>query len=437
LHLTEFDPERGNAFMTMLGTRVGTMYTTNQDNLVELCFAAYGHRLSVVIDIDDIAQLRPGDVVLYKFHGDLTEPDSIVFAKEDYARRGPTSDFELDIRLRSDALAKSLLFLGYSFRDPNVKDLFGHLQRLFKGRLPPSYLVQFQSNAAFAQQLKDEFGITAIDPTTLYPGCDAPSAFDRFLTDLRNATLEKKAKQELDDMFAPSVPPARRVVARHEIDAVDAVLASGTGDEVLRAFRSTYDTALIHETFDERVSTQFVEICRRVEHPEQVGQIRGSVFNLHLTDARCAMAVLAAAHATVNVLPIPQGTGLNWITFISPNLDESIGVFAVATAIGLLREWGRSLSPAFYHHVARWDLRGWPTRAELAESLGDEVSKAIIAEFDFAYSRGKTTYQHPLHRAEYLKGKGLRDRFGAPTYGETLRSLHATFPKKLSKPLEG
>jgi hypothetical protein len=64
-----------------------------------------------------------GGCQIIKFHGDLDHPSEIVLTESDYEKRLSLST-ALDYRLRSDLLGRVLLFIGYSFRDPNVSYLF-------------------------------------------------------------------------------------------------------------------------------------------------------------------------------------------------------------------------------------------------------------------------------------------------------------------------
>ena len=80
---------------------------------------------------------------IVKFHGDTISDDSIVLTESSYFDR---LDFEspLDIKLRSDMLGKSLLFVGYSLSDINIRLLIYKLDKLWKnnntGKRPNSYI---------------------------------------------------------------------------------------------------------------------------------------------------------------------------------------------------------------------------------------------------------------------------------------------------------
>ena len=111
------------------------VYTTNFDNFLERAFKLHGKPTRVVANEKNLAEeKRAVDVV--KFHGDLRLPDTMVLSESHYERRLRLED-PMDHKLRSDLIARAVLFLGYSFRDWNV----AYLLRLFNdqhGPLPES-----------------------------------------------------------------------------------------------------------------------------------------------------------------------------------------------------------------------------------------------------------------------------------------------------------
>ena len=97
-------------------------YTTNFDNFLERSFDLNKRAHAVIAVEKQMGGASPGCQVM-KFHGDLDHPDQIVLTESDYERRLSLSA-PMDYRLRADLLGRVLLFLGYSFRDPNVSYLF-------------------------------------------------------------------------------------------------------------------------------------------------------------------------------------------------------------------------------------------------------------------------------------------------------------------------
>jgi hypothetical protein len=103
------------------------IYTTNYDRFIEDSYRLLGHAYHKVVGLRDLTNIAVGTQIV-KLHGDFSDDNSLVIAESDYFER---LNFEspLDIRLRADVLGKSILFIGYSLSDINVRLL---LYRLWK-----------------------------------------------------------------------------------------------------------------------------------------------------------------------------------------------------------------------------------------------------------------------------------------------------------------
>jgi hypothetical protein len=92
---------------------------------------------------------------IIKFHGDFIYPDEVVLTQTSYYNR---LDFEhpFDIRLRSDLLGKSALFIGYSFADLNISYLWHKLNNIAKkvDEQPKSFFVTSSSNEILREIFK-------------------------------------------------------------------------------------------------------------------------------------------------------------------------------------------------------------------------------------------------------------------------------------------
>jgi hypothetical protein len=106
------------------------IYTTNYDHLLERAYERSGRRFNKVVTAADIAQSDPALPTIVKFHGDLDDPPSVVLAETDYFRR-LAFDEPLDIKLAADALARAVLFVGYSVSDINLRLLLYRLRRIW------------------------------------------------------------------------------------------------------------------------------------------------------------------------------------------------------------------------------------------------------------------------------------------------------------------
>ena len=98
------------------------LYTTNFDDFLERAFRLFGRDVEVVA-LEAQMGSRHQDCEIVKFHGDIDHPDQIVLTELEYEKRLSLST-SLDYRLRADLLGRVVLFIGYSFRDPNVSYLF-------------------------------------------------------------------------------------------------------------------------------------------------------------------------------------------------------------------------------------------------------------------------------------------------------------------------
>lgn len=120
------------------------IYTTNYDHSLEDAFRVFGKTYKKITGIEDLVGLKRDETQIIKYHGDTINDASIVLTESSYFDR---LDFEsaLDIKLRADMLGKSILFIGYSLSDINVRFLIYKLNQLWKysnkvSERPKSYL---------------------------------------------------------------------------------------------------------------------------------------------------------------------------------------------------------------------------------------------------------------------------------------------------------
>lgn len=108
---------------------IPTIWTTNFDRLLEEAVTASGKTIAIKSSDDDIGVGKKKDVVLYKMHGDVLNPGKIIICRNDYERY-PRSHPLFQNTLEGDLLSKTFLFLGFSFNDPNLNYVLGHLRTL-------------------------------------------------------------------------------------------------------------------------------------------------------------------------------------------------------------------------------------------------------------------------------------------------------------------
>lgn len=97
------------------------IYTTNWDNLLEEITKYKPVYLSSQLVISDVRERKK---VIIKFHGDINtdvgeEGNSLICCKTDYFHR-ILHENPFDMLFKNDLLHSDFLFMGYSFRDPNI-----------------------------------------------------------------------------------------------------------------------------------------------------------------------------------------------------------------------------------------------------------------------------------------------------------------------------
>ena len=134
------------------------IYTTNYDSWLEKAHQHYGKPFTKIANVGQLADADPSATQIIKFHGDFDDDQSIVLTESQYFDR---LDFEspLDIRLRADLLHRSVLFIGYSLSDINVRYMLYRLNSLYNSSgleqsMPQSYIYLTRPNSVEERVLK-------------------------------------------------------------------------------------------------------------------------------------------------------------------------------------------------------------------------------------------------------------------------------------------
>jgi hypothetical protein len=99
------------------------IFTTNYDSILEKAYSQKRIRASTIISDDDIAYWQEKSVKIIKLCGDILRPSSLVVTKEDFNLYSATRPRLLE-RLRTTLETKTVLFLGYSLRDPFINQIW-------------------------------------------------------------------------------------------------------------------------------------------------------------------------------------------------------------------------------------------------------------------------------------------------------------------------
>lgn len=142
-NISEDQIKQSKIFKTIVELDFPIIYTTNYDHCLETAFNVWSKEYKKIVGVDDFVGINPNVTQIIKFHGDTISDDSIVLTESSYFER---LNFEspLDIKLRADMLGKTILFVGYSLSDINIRLLIYKLDQLWKNsnksKRPNSYI---------------------------------------------------------------------------------------------------------------------------------------------------------------------------------------------------------------------------------------------------------------------------------------------------------
>lgn len=172
-HSNHIDVSSSNIHKLIVKADFPIIYTTNYDRWLEYAFDYYKKEYIKIVTVSDIARIRDGKTQIVKFHGDFDCESSIVLDESSYFER---LEFEspLDIKLRSDVLGKTVLFIGYGLSDINLRFLFYKLAKLWKENSynvdqPRSYIFSGRPNPV-QEAVLDQWGISMITSNVDKPG---------------------------------------------------------------------------------------------------------------------------------------------------------------------------------------------------------------------------------------------------------------------------
>lgn len=172
---TDRSPADYLSHVELLNLGAPQVYTTNFDDLIERTYRELGQPVEVVALPRDVAAADSTMTQVVKYHGDLRFDETLVFTESQYWKR---LDFEspMDLKFRSDLLGRSVLFMGYSFSDINIRVIWFKLMQMMrdvprKDRLR-SYIVRLESNPVL-EALFEDVGLKTI---VLDPNGDAAKA---------------------------------------------------------------------------------------------------------------------------------------------------------------------------------------------------------------------------------------------------------------------
>jgi len=185
-HPESIDISRSQIHRHIVDLDCPIIYTTNYDCWIEEAHKARGKTSARIATVGDLAEPHHGETEIVKFHGDFNNEGSLVLTESHYFNR-LSFETPLDIKLRSDSLARPLLFIGYSLSDPNMRYLLYKLERLWDGspdkhQRPKSY-ISLSSPDVVQEKVLEARGVIPI----VWKNDDPGEALAQFLAHLVKA----------------------------------------------------------------------------------------------------------------------------------------------------------------------------------------------------------------------------------------------------------
>jgi hypothetical protein len=182
--------------LVRLSPFVPAIYTTNFDDLLERTFAWAGRPCQVVAGPDDLRAWRHDEAdggfrarfPIYKLHGTLGSPRSLVVGESDVLRRSDLAAHPIDLRFCSDVMGREVLLVGYGFADPNMRWIWTKLRDLEVA--PVGWFLQLGASTDLERATMELDRIVRVDLQTSDP--DHPPELLDFL-----GALVKRCEREL------------------------------------------------------------------------------------------------------------------------------------------------------------------------------------------------------------------------------------------------
>ncbi len=181
------------------------IYTTNYDANLETAFRLHGRDYVKVANTRDIAKAHGAATQIVKFHGDFEDDQSLVIAETDYFNRLSFTS-PLDIKFWSDALGRTILFIGYSMSDLNIRLLLHKLAQMWRDsgyeRDRPSPVVFMPSRNEVQEAVLGQWGVRLV----VGDSADPERSLTNFLEEL--ACRVRTEKPDGEDASSSGVRPA-------------------------------------------------------------------------------------------------------------------------------------------------------------------------------------------------------------------------------------
>jgi len=174
-----------------------SIITTNYDKLIEEAYRLNNKRISVVVEDKDLININPYSNMLIKTHGCISNIEKCVLLEEDYYNWMNNST-EIKNLMRSWFLMNQIIFVGYSLKDINFRQLLIELRRKFGKGLRNCFFVspEIDKDSYNYKYLKHVMGVQFLQ-------MDSTSFFQQLLKETDH-TIVKYSDSDLKNEYFES-----------------------------------------------------------------------------------------------------------------------------------------------------------------------------------------------------------------------------------------
>lgn len=284
---------------------IETYWTTNYDDLIEKALLGQGKTPDVKYTEAHLALTRRGrDAVVYKMHGDISNPQDAVLAKDDYERYH-VNRAAFVTALSGDLVSRTFVFLGFSFTDPNLDYILSRVRLNLEENQRKHYCF-FKKRVKLTGETEEAFKNAVVRQELVIADLlrfnieavlvDEYAEIDEALQLLHRLYRSKSvfvsgSAQIFEPWGRAKVDAFGRILgselAKHGYRVVtglgkgvgDAVL-SGVVDQVYRSSKSQLDEALLLRPFPQQIAAGERDAVWKRYREELIGQAGVAIFLL-------------------------------------------------------------------------------------------------------------------------------------------------------------
>jgi tetratricopeptide (TPR) repeat protein len=171
---------------------VGIIYTTNFDELLERACEHWKRKYHTVTSKGGLPLAEPDTLQIIKLHGDFRNPENLVLTTDDFENYFSTHSM-LAQKVASDLRSKTVLFVGYSFADPDMRAILNIWLREAAPFNRKHFITLIDPGKAVMQDLQRR-GLT---PVSIESNRDATGALASWLLSLSKGVEAEKVSTSL------------------------------------------------------------------------------------------------------------------------------------------------------------------------------------------------------------------------------------------------